>query len=93
MNRVKNWRRRRDRGSRSLLDRPASGLKIAAVQRTKPGETDDHVTPIMSKEKSSGRVRGLPIYLFVRAAYAIFAYAMSFVPPGWLKQGGCQLSP
>jgi hypothetical protein len=29
----------------------------------------------------------LPIYLFVRAALVIFAYAMSFVPPGWLKRG------
>lgn len=92
MNRVKNWRRRRDRGSRSLLDRPASGLKIAAVQRTKPRETDDHVTPFTSKGKSSGSVRSLLIYLFVRAALIIFAYAVSFVPPGGLKRG-CQLSP
>jgi hypothetical protein len=65
------------------------GLEIAAVQRTKPGEIHDHVTPIMSKEKSSGRVRGLPIYLFVRAALVIFTFVMSFVPPGWLKRGGC----
>jgi hypothetical protein len=90
---VKNWRRRRDRGSRSLLDRPTWGLKIAAVQRTEPGETDDHVTPITFKGKSYGRVRGLLIYLFVRAALVIFAYEMSFIPPGWLKREGCQLSP
>jgi hypothetical protein len=48
-------------------------LKITAVQRSKPGETNDHATPINAKEKSFGRVREFKLYPFGCAALAIIS--------------------